>query len=263
VACVVCEPLDDGHRYVAAPSVLDVLNSALRRGSNEVSATETFRTALDASDDFDSLRAALLEAYRQVAVMAGPDRSGEIERWRAQAARYARAVEATTAAERRVKRLSVDREGAHDELVKARQAEQTAAQKRGWLRGPDRHAQILARQVADNAGRRLRRLDEHLQQAERELTVARHDKDELQGTAQALQGAEAAQRARRSWLEANPDVVAHLTGLAHRARDSARLRSVVGPLSRPGPGRHPGLGTTFVPSGGVNHEYGHDPGLDL
>jgi ATP-dependent exoDNAse (exonuclease V) alpha subunit len=51
LACVVCEPLDDGHRYVIAPSTNDVLSAALRRTASELSATETFRAALDRSYD--------------------------------------------------------------------------------------------------------------------------------------------------------------------------------------------------------------------
>jgi hypothetical protein len=261
LACVVREPLDDGHRYVAAPSAEDVLAAALRRTGSEASATETFQASLDVADDFDSLRAALLEANRQVDALAGPDRSAAIERLYAQAARHARAVEAAAQAEQNVDRLSADRQAAHDELVRARQAEQAAAKKRSWLRGPDRYAQVLARQATDHAADRLGRLNEHLQQAERELTVARHDRDELRGAAQALNGAEADQRARRSWFESNPDVVAHLTGLARRAKEAAQLRAIAGPLRRSGLGRYPGPATTYVPSNDVSYEHRAD--LDI
>jgi hypothetical protein len=261
LACVVCEPLDDGHRYVAAPNAEDVLAAALRRTGSELSATETFRAGLDAANDFDSLRAALLEAYRQVEALAGRDRSGEIERLHAQAARHAQAVEATAQAEQSVTLLSADRQAAHDELVKAGQAERGAAQKRSWLRGPDRQAQALARQATERAAHRLRRLDEHLQQAERELTVARHDRDEFQRAAQALSAAEAAQQSRRSWFEANPEVVDHLTGLARRAKELARLRAVAGTFFRSGPGRFPGPATTYVPSSDAVHQHRSD--IDL
>jgi len=157
--------------------------------------------------------------------------------------------------------VPLSREGAHDELVKARQAEQGAAQKRGWLRGPDRHGQVRAGQAADHAARQLRRLDEHLQQAEAELAVARHDRDELQRATQALSAAEAAQQARRSWFEANPDVVAHLNGLARRAKESARLHAGAGPLFRSGPGRHRGPAITYASSSDVVHK--HRSELDL
>jgi hypothetical protein len=263
LACVVCEPLDDGHRYMAAPGAQDVLAAALCRTGSELSATETFRASLEVADDFDSLRAALLEADRQVEALAGPDRSVEIQRLRAQAERRAPAVEATAAAERSVSRLKADRQAAHDELVRARQAEQAASQKRGWLRGPDRPARVLAAQAIDQAAHRLRRVDEHLEQAEAELAAARHDRDELDGATQALTVAEAAQQARRSWIEANPDVVAHLSELARRARDSARLRAVAGQLGRSGPGWHPGMARRHVPSSEVGHEQRSDPGLDF
>ncbi len=261
LACVVSEPLDDGHRYVAAPGAQDVLAAALRRTGSELSATETFRTGLDVADDFDSLRAALLEANRQVEALAGPDRSAAIERLCAQSARHDQAVEATVEAERNVDRLSAECQAARDELLKAHQAEQNAGQRRGWLRGPDRRAQVAARQAADRVALRLRSLDENLQQADRELTAARHDRDELQGAVQALKKAEAVQQARRSWFEANPDVVAHFNGLTRRAKEAAQLHAIAGPLRRPCLGRYPGPTTTYVPSKELNHE--HRPDLDV
>ncbi|MGP8205403.1 MAG: MobF family relaxase [Acidimicrobiales bacterium] len=261
LACVVREPLDDGHRYVAAPGAQEVLAAALRRTGSEPSATETFRASLDVADDFDSLRAALLEAIRQVDALAGPDRSAAIERLCAEAARHAQAVEATAQAEHAFSRLSAERQAVHDELVKAHQAEQGAGQKRGWLRGPDRQAQAVAAQAADKAAHRLSRLDEHLQQAEAELAVVRRGRDELHGAAQALKEAEGAQQARRSWFEANPDVVAHLNGLARRAKEAAQLRAVLGPLGPSGPGRYPSSATRYVSPSDLNHERRPDLGL--
>jgi hypothetical protein len=258
LACVVREPLDDGHRCVAAPSAEDVLAAALRRTGSEASATETFRASLDVADDFDSLRAALLEASRQVDALAGPDRTAAIERLCAEAARHAQAVEATAQAEHAFSRLSAERQAVHGELVKAHQAEQDAGQKRGWLRGPDRQAQALAAQAADKAAHRLSRLDEHLQQAEAELAVARRDRDEFHGATQALKETEAAQQARRSWFEANPHVVAHVTELARRAKEAAQLRAVAGPLRRSGLGRYPGSATTYVPSSDLKNDHGPD-----
>jgi hypothetical protein len=79
--------------------------------------------------------------------------------------------------------------------------------------------------------------------------------------AQALKEAETAQQARRSWFEANPDVVEHLTGLARRAKEAAQLRAVAGPLRRSGLGRYSSTATTYVPSNDVDHE--HRPDLDL
>ena len=46
LACVVCEPLDDGHSRRSAPSAHDVLAAALCRTGNELSATEAARAGL-------------------------------------------------------------------------------------------------------------------------------------------------------------------------------------------------------------------------
>ena len=79
LACVACEPADDGHRHLPTPSAHDVLASALGRSGNEQSAAEAFRFALGRSEDPGTLRAILAEALRQVDALAGRDRAREIE----------------------------------------------------------------------------------------------------------------------------------------------------------------------------------------
>ena len=59
-------------------------------------------------------------------------------------------------------------------------------------------------------------------------------------------------------LEANPEVVAHLTGIARRAKEAAQLRAVAGPLRRSGLGRYPGPAVAY---GELIHE--HRPEIDL
>ena len=51
VACVVCEPADDGHGFLPAPSARDVLDAALRRSDVELAATEAFLVSLEQTDD--------------------------------------------------------------------------------------------------------------------------------------------------------------------------------------------------------------------
>ena len=82
LACVVCEPVDDGHRHQPAPSARDMFSAALGRSGTERSATEAFRTGLEQAVDTSTLRAVLAEALRRVDALAGPDRSQEIERLR-------------------------------------------------------------------------------------------------------------------------------------------------------------------------------------
>ncbi|MDA8355339.1 MAG: hypothetical protein M0Z95_03345, partial [Actinomycetota bacterium] len=101
LACVACEPLDDGHRRHLAPSAADLLRAALGRSGNELSATETSRAVLSPRpDDQASLRAALAEALRQVDSLAGKDRSKEIAALQGSAARHARSFELAGGAER-------------------------------------------------------------------------------------------------------------------------------------------------------------------
>ena len=101
LACVACEPSDDGYRRLLAPSASDVLRAALGRSGNELSATETSRTVLASrSDEQASLRAALAEALRRVDALAGRDRSKEMASLQRQAARHAGASDQAGGAER-------------------------------------------------------------------------------------------------------------------------------------------------------------------
>lgn len=79
LAVVVTEPLDDGHRHFPAPTAHDVLVAALGRSGAERSATEVRRSVLSHSQDVGVLRAVLADALRQVDVLAGHDRTREIE----------------------------------------------------------------------------------------------------------------------------------------------------------------------------------------
>ncbi len=65
LACVVCEPLDDGHRRRSAPSAQDVLAAALHRTGSEGSATEAARAELGGPQHSDPTRGALAEAFRR------------------------------------------------------------------------------------------------------------------------------------------------------------------------------------------------------
>ena len=89
LACVACEPVDDGHRRLPAPSAHDVLTAALGRIGSDGSATEAFRAGLAQAADTSTIRAVLAEALRRVDALAGPDRSQEIERLRQEVARHA------------------------------------------------------------------------------------------------------------------------------------------------------------------------------
>jgi conjugative relaxase-like TrwC/TraI family protein len=82
LACVVCEPVDDGHRHQPAPSAQDMFSAALGRSGGERSATEAFRAGLVQAADTSALRAVLAEALRRVDALAGPNCSQEIERLR-------------------------------------------------------------------------------------------------------------------------------------------------------------------------------------
>jgi hypothetical protein len=101
LACLACEPMDDGHRRLLAPVAADVLTAALGRQGTELSATETVRAALSRRPgDQGSLRATLSEALRQLDAIAGKDRSKEIEGLQRAAARYAGTSDRAGQAER-------------------------------------------------------------------------------------------------------------------------------------------------------------------
>jgi hypothetical protein len=101
LACVACEPSDDGHRRLLALSAADVLKKALGRRGIELSATETSRAVLASRrEDRASLRAALAEALRQVDALAGRDRSKEIAALQRRAARHAGGLAHASGADR-------------------------------------------------------------------------------------------------------------------------------------------------------------------
>jgi hypothetical protein len=79
LACVVTEPLDDGHLHLPAPTAHDVLAAALGRSGAEPSATEAVRSALSHSRDMGVLRAVLADALRRVDTLAGCDHTMEVE----------------------------------------------------------------------------------------------------------------------------------------------------------------------------------------
>ena len=89
LACVACEPVDDGHRRLPAPTAHDTLTAALGRSGSDGSATEAFRAGLEQAAGTSTIRAVLAEALRRVDALAGPDRSQEIERLRQKVARRA------------------------------------------------------------------------------------------------------------------------------------------------------------------------------
>ena len=51
LACVVCEPVDDGHHHQPARSARDMFSAALGRSGSERSATEAFRAGLEQAVD--------------------------------------------------------------------------------------------------------------------------------------------------------------------------------------------------------------------
>ncbi len=64
-ACVITEPAGDEHNRLEPPTAAEVLAGALRKTSNEKSATETLRDELDQHSRSTGRQAAILEALRQ------------------------------------------------------------------------------------------------------------------------------------------------------------------------------------------------------
>ena len=64
-ACVVTDPAGDEHTRREPPTPAEVLAGALRKTSNEKSATETLRDELDQHSHSTGRQAAILEALRQ------------------------------------------------------------------------------------------------------------------------------------------------------------------------------------------------------
>ena len=100
LACVACEPVDDGHRRLSPPSAHDMVTAALGRIGTDPSATEAFRARIAQAADTNAIRAVLVEALRRVDALAGPDCSQEIERLRHKAARHASDAGGTGEAQR-------------------------------------------------------------------------------------------------------------------------------------------------------------------
>jgi hypothetical protein len=75
LACVACEPLDDGHRPQSAPSIQDVLGAALRRSGNEASATEAGRAELAGAGQPGIVAGSLAQAVRRQAAAYHPARA--------------------------------------------------------------------------------------------------------------------------------------------------------------------------------------------
>jgi hypothetical protein len=65
LACVVTEPAGDEHHRNEPPTASEVLAGALRKTSNEKSATETLRDELDLHEDRAAARKAIVEGLRQ------------------------------------------------------------------------------------------------------------------------------------------------------------------------------------------------------
>jgi hypothetical protein len=65
LACVVTEPAGDEHQRKEPPTAVDVLASALRKTSNEPSATQVLREELDHHGRTAASMEALLEGLRQ------------------------------------------------------------------------------------------------------------------------------------------------------------------------------------------------------
>jgi hypothetical protein len=100
LACVVCEPADDGHRRQPPPIAQDVLTTALRRSGSGGSATEASRAGSATAADTSIIRTVLAEALRRVDTVAGPECSHEIERLRQKVARHANEAARSGEAER-------------------------------------------------------------------------------------------------------------------------------------------------------------------
>jgi hypothetical protein len=64
-ACVITEPAGDEHTRREPPAAAEVLARALRKTSNEKSATETLRDELDDQGRSTGRQAAILESLRQ------------------------------------------------------------------------------------------------------------------------------------------------------------------------------------------------------
>lgn len=227
MACVVCAPVDDGHRYLPAPSARDVLEAALRRSDVELAATEAFLVMLEQTDDLVTLQAALGEALRRVDAMAGRDRSREIDLFRHRAARCAGSEEALARSEARFAQLEREHEAANARLSAAVRAEQIAATRkpRWWRR--ERGGQEVA--VGSNeAARQLQVVTDALRDAEAVVATNRRDQDEALRAAIDLREAEATQATRTAWLEAHPEVVHYLASLAERVVEGQGRRHGVG-----------------------------------
>jgi hypothetical protein len=227
-ALVVCEPVESDHSAGRVPSAYDVLAAALRRSANECSATETHRNATSPVEDLRTLQAALEEARRHVDAAAGPDRKTDIDRLRRQTAAYAHIAGAVPDAESRLTELSTERQRALVDLVRAGQARQRAERRR-WLRRPDRELWYRADTAAVTARLLLRTLEDAIRQSERSLSIARSDRANLDAAALALRQAESAEHARQAWIDAHPEVTDHIVDLAQRirrAKSADRAQSV-------------------------------------
>jgi conjugative relaxase-like TrwC/TraI family protein len=234
-AYVACEPVDTDHGGRWVPSAHDVLAGALRRTTNERSATETDRDRPDpAIVDIRALQATFEEARRRIDATAGPDRRAEIERHRRSAAGRADAARALAEAETRLARLTARRHAAGEALERAEAARRQAQQPR-FLRRPDRQLLSRAADAVSAAVHQVHDADQAVRRADQALAAARRDHDCAEKALRALHEAETAQEGRQAWLRAHPEAVEHLAALARTIRHARTEASsqTSGPGGRP------------------------------
>jgi hypothetical protein len=254
LACVVCEAQTDEHQHRAPPEPHDVLAGALRRSGNEMSATETLRTALEETADVATLQAALSEARRQIDAVAGPDRTDEIRLLRTQATRDSGLDAKLSSAHDELAQLTLDREQATARFVEAEEDLQAVHQKRRLFRGPDRDAIRAAEVAKQRVAVRLRAVDEQINRAEAAVGHLRAEETEATETRRLLEGSETGQQQRSAWLAAHPEVVEHVNRLAselrhsvHRERALRRFATGQTAIRAPAFDYQPGRGHPLVP----------------
>jgi hypothetical protein len=254
LACVVCEAQTDEHQHSSPPGPHDVLAGVLRRSGNEMSATETLRTALDQTADVATLQAALSEAGRQIDAIAGPDRTDEIRLLRTKDARDSGLDAKLSFAREQLAQLTLDHEQATAQFVQAEQDLQSVQQKRRLFHGPDRDA-IGAGEIAkQRAALRLRAVNEQINRAETAVSHLRAEETQATQTLRLLEGAETGQQQRKAWLAAHPEVVEHVNRLVSELRHTIRREREL---------RRFATGQTAIREPALGHQAGHEHPLVL
>jgi UvrD-like helicase C-terminal domain len=199
----------------ANPGPLEVLGAVIARSGLQISATQTLRDRLAASEDLALLWPMLIQARAHIDSHAGPDRRIELDARRDSARRYERAQQATATVRSQLDPLRQKACRAIAVLQQARIDQAELTMRRVWRR-PDHRAAAEAKWRVDRWAGSLQAITSAIDDANRHLSRCEQTEHELTGPYRHYQEAHQAQIQRDRWLATHPGDVAWADDLVQR-----------------------------------------------